>query len=391
MKHYVFVRVLRQQTAWGGFENQLMDYFGRIDFSRCRVSLVSNHDIYSQELARKGLSVTFRPFSVRKTEDFHPSFAVMLRFFSSLKADTIILTQGAFTDFTFTDFLAAFIAGKGRVYSLEALGAPEPEPKSSKKYCGMIPGFAFWWYKRTALFWLQGRLCTRTIAIGNEVRDRLIRWYHYPAGKTIRIYHGIDLRKFRPDPDIKREMRLKFNIPENAKVIVSTARLSPEKCVDRLIEAFDQVNDPSAWLFIVGDGVLHKELKNLSSQKKSAPRIIFTGFQQSVPFLQMSDIFALPSDIEGLSNAMVEAMAAGLVVVITDVPGAGEVIEPDVTGFIVPKSVDGVKDGIRKALAMNEPDVRAMTVKARKVVVEKFDIQNGIKNCLEMLKIPMQA
>ena len=387
MKHFIFLRVLKSKTSWGGFEKQLLDYFERVDYSQTRVTLVTNFDVNSQRIRQKGLPVEVKLFPLAHPEKPYMPLGRRYRFLVSLKPDAVVICDGAFTDFILSDFLAAFMASRGRLYSMEVLGAPEPPVRSSKKFFGIIPGIGIWRYKHMLVCGLKGWLCRYNICIGNDVRNRLVSWYGYPKHKTITVYHGLDLKVFSPDAKTKSQLRKQWGIGAADKVIISTARLSREKCIDRLIDAFGEIPEAAnAWLFLVGEGPLKSDLEKLAGKKKNAGRIIFTGFQDRVvEFLQMSDIFALPSDIEGLSNAMMEAMAVGLVPVVTDAPGAAEAIRNGVDGFIVEKTSRAILDGLKRVLALPNDEAERMAEEARRSVTGKFNIETGAREALRKL------
>ncbi|MDP2654682.1 MAG: glycosyltransferase [Candidatus Omnitrophota bacterium] len=387
MKHYIFLRILRKNCGWGGFEKRLLEYFESVDYTKTRVTLVTNFDIHSGRIRQKGLPVEVKLFPLANPSKPHMPLGARYRFLASLKPDVIVLTQGAFTDFILSDFWAAFMVCPGRIYSLEALGAPEPPARSHKKFFSFIPGFGLWWYKHMLACGLKGWLCRYIVCNGNDSRDRLVKWYGYPRHKTVTVYHGVDLEVFHPDAMAKARLRHSWGIGPGDKVIVSTARLSPEKRIDRLIDAFGEIDGvPSSWLFLVGEGPLRKDLERLAGTKKNAGRIVFVGFQECVmDFLQMSDIFALPSDIEGLSNAMLEAMAVGLVPVVTDVPGAGEAMQNGVNGFIVQKSTQDMYAGLRRALMLSGQEAREISSKARECILTRFNQERGTRETLERL------
>ena len=201
------------------------------------------------------------------------------------------------------------------------------------------------------------------------------------------IYHGVDREEFFPDSEERKIMREKFNISESEIVVISVARLAKEKCIDRLINAFDEIykNFNNLWLFIVGDGYLYDDLKSLANQKRSGEKIKFLGFQENVArFLKMSDIFVLPSDNEGLSIALMEAMATGLIVVATKTPGSAEIIKDGVNGFLVERSKEGIIKGLTKALLLTQDERERISANAVKLAGEKFDIRKNIKEELSV-------
>ena len=108
------------------------------------------------------------------------------------------------------------------------------------------------------------------------------------------------------------------------RVVLCVARLDREKGVDLLLSALRHIEDPSLRLWIVGGGPLFGELA-----RDADPRASFLGERGDVPrLLGAADLFVLPSRSEGTSNALLEAMAAGVPCIATDVDGNREVVRP---------------------------------------------------------------
>jgi glycosyltransferase involved in cell wall biosynthesis len=148
-------------------------------------------------------------------------------------------------------------------------------------------------------------------------------------------------------------LRAKLGLP-NAPVILSVARLSAQKRLANLIEAIREVQTGTSppVLVLVGDGPDRPELERLA--RECIPgRAIFTGYQADpISWLAAADVFALPSACEGLPGALIEAMAAGLPCVATDIPGNRDLIRHEITGLLVPvDSTDGLASAITRVLS----------------------------------------
>ncbi|MGC6482628.1 MAG: glycosyltransferase [Synechococcus sp.] len=122
--------------------------------------------------------------------------------------------------------------------------------------------------------------------------------------------------------------------------LVTVARLVPQKGIDVLIRALEQTAGAAqAWtLTLVGDGPEREALEQQVQQAGLQQRVQFLGFcPDPQPFLLQASVFVLPSRFEGMPNALLEAMAAGLAVVVTDAsPGPLEVVEHGASGWVVP-------------------------------------------------------
>jgi len=200
----------------------------------------------------------------------------------------------------------------------------------------------------------------------------------------------VDINKFYPDYYTRQIMRKRFNISENETIVITTARLAKEKCLHRLINAFDLLSQKfkNNWLFIVGDGPLREDLEGLARSKQSKVRIKFLGFQEDVTdYLKMSDIYVLPSENEGLAIALLEAMATGLIVVATNTPGPSEIICDGFNGFLVDNTEMGVVRGMRKAFLLTEEQRQNISKNAIDFIRNNFDMSKNIKEELEVFAL----
>lgn len=120
-----------------------------------------------------------------------------------------------------------------------------------------------------------------------------------------------------------------LGIPAGARVLVSVGRLHPQKGYDLLIEAIAPLlaDQPGWQLLIVGEGPARFDLERQIREAGLEGRIHLPGYRDDVPsILAAADAFVLASRWEGMPNAVLEAMAAGLPVVATDVEGIDELI-----------------------------------------------------------------
>ncbi|XSG73969.1 glycosyltransferase family 4 protein [Herpetosiphon llansteffanensis] len=149
------------------------------------------------------------------------------------------------------------------------------------------------------------------------------------------VPNGVDPEKYHPiSAEAKIALRRELNLPSEGPITLYAGRLSEEKRVRYLVEAWPAVRakHPDASLLILGQGPEEAALK-----AKSSAGVIFGGAVHNVPpYLQAADVFVLPSIAEGFSVAMLEAMASELAVIITDVGGARDAIDDGQNGLIIP-------------------------------------------------------
>ena len=178
-----------------------------------------------------------------------------------------------------------------------------------------------------------------------------------PEDYTV-IRSGIELERFGHPQVAPAEMRRQLGIPEEALVIGSVTRLSPQKAPLDLIEAFAQIQQalPDVWLVVVGDGALRAEVEQRIRDKGVHGRVILTGLRRDIPELMAAfDLFVLSSLWEGLPRVLPQAMATGLPIVCTQADGSAEAIKEGHNGFLVPPSQPHALAEKAIQLLQNEP------------------------------------
>lgn len=174
------------------------------------------------------------------------------------------------------------------------------------------------------------------------------------------------------------------NLPEpfigtRKKTVVSFGRLEAQKNYSMLINAFARFRElyPDYKLILYGKGSLEAELRNQSKELGISNSVEFAGFQKNIHDLILdAGMFVLPSDYEGLSNSMLEAMAIGLPVICTDCPpgGAREYISHGINGLLVPiKDVDKMYEALCQ-MASNTSVANSMGRCAAKV---RYDLETN--------------
>lgn len=173
-----------------------------------------------------------------------------------------------------------------------------------------------------------GQVTDAVVAVSRDAADvaRTVEWV--PSNRIHVIRNGIDVAAITP-----------ARPASNGWHVVHVARLSEVKDQTTLLHAARLVLDrqPAFRLDIVGEGERREELERLSAELGLGVAVRFHGFQADVrPFLVGVDAFVLSSVSEGIALTLLEAMAAALPVVATDVGGNREVVIPGETGFLVP-------------------------------------------------------
>ncbi len=211
--------------------------------------------------------------------------------------------------------------------------AQVPTIISSRRELGV-----WWWYtprNRKILRAVQS-LSTWVVANSNAVRDCLIE-DGYARDRIRVIYNGIDTDRFRRT---EGRNELLPEVPQECKLAVLVANMHVRtKGHEVLIDAARSVCEraPNLRFLLVGDGELRSEFEARVRESGLAKYFLFCGLRDDVPkLLPICDFGILASSAEGMPNAVLEYMSAGLAVVATRVGGAPELIEHGVTGLLVP-------------------------------------------------------
>jgi len=209
-----------------------------------------------------------------------------------------------------------------------------------------------------------------------EVERELIN-YGFDKERVVEISNGVDTALFYPVDDLQKgNLRRRFNFP-SLPVMVYSGRLESRKRLAILLKAWQRVVKvkEESYLLIVGDGSQKDSLINLAKELKIIESVKFTGQVDSVnEYLQAGDGFVFPSSAEGLSNALLEAMATELPIVATKIGGTEEAIENERNGILVePDNVDQLANGIITLLS--QPEVaHKFGREARRTIEENYSI-----------------
>jgi len=209
-------------------------------------------------------------------------------------------------------------------------------PTIAKVACGGIDG-DFARLRRTGLSGALPllRRLRRVVAISKETEAELAA-NGFARDRIVRIPNGVDTVRFaRPSDAADDRERSRFG----QEVVLFLGRLDAQKGLDVALEAWAQVASrrPEAQLILAGDGPARGALEGQAGALGLARSVRFLGRREDPELLlRASQVFILPSRSEGMSNALLEAMAAGLACVATRVGGNDELVQDGMTGLLVP-------------------------------------------------------
>ncbi|MFI5965498.1 glycosyltransferase [Streptomyces asoensis] len=179
-----------------------------------------------------------------------------------------------------------------------------------------------------ALYLASERLGRTTVAVSPTVADRLRGW-GVPAPRIEVVPNGIDLTRFRFDPQARHRTRRRLGLPDDARVVGGVGRLTAGKRFDVLVHALARL-PRDHWLVLVGGGPEENVLRRTAHEAGVADRVLFTGERPCVPdgtpgpdlpsLVCAMDVFVSPSPEETFGLAIVEALACGLPVLYASCP-----------------------------------------------------------------------
>lgn len=222
------------------------------------------------------------------------------------------------------------------------------------------------------------------IANSQAGANGLIENDEFSSEKVKTIYNGVFPKRFQLtlDDQDKQRLLLDLGISDCKNVIGIIGRFDSNKNHDLLFKAFQIVlrRFPSSCILCIGDGPRREELKRLASSLGITEHVYFTGIREDIPeCLALMKLLVLPSFVEGLPNVILEAMAANVPVVATDVGGVGELINEGVTGWLVnPEDELGLAEKISYVLEYPK-NAEIVAENAHHFVTKHFSIERMVQ------------
>lgn len=210
------------------------------------------------------------------------------------------------------------------------------------------------------------------IAVSHQVEEKLIS-LGVPQTKIIVEPNATDLNKFKPRN--KNELRIKYNLPLDKRIVLFVGRFLDNKGPLRVKEALSLLEDDVAAIYI-GRG----------PQQVEHPRILFSGAVEHhivAEYMSLSDVFVLPTLHEGSSNVIVEAMASGLPIVSSDIPEIRAQCNPGFATLVDPMDVAAIADALKDIVSDDELRFK-MSSNALKAS-RQFDIRQRAERILNFI------
>ena len=343
----------------GGTEQQILELVRRIDRKHFEPMVCCfRHGRKAREIESLGVPV----FQVAKHHKL--DITILPRLVQLLRRERIDILQ------TFLWTANAWGRAAGRIAGVPVLVAGERNVDIWEQS-----------YKRT-IGRLLARYTDRIVGNSEAVREYLLQRGGLDPADVSTIYNGVNFERFEQPVD-PAERRAELGIPENALLAGVVARVEPAKDHETLLRAFGHVKERTAdvHLAVVGDGSLRPSLEALAHELGIGDRVHFTGFRtDAAEWIATFDFSVLSSRKEGLSNTVIESMAAGRPVIATAVGGNPEVIVEGETGYLLPVRQPEAFGEAIATLTSDRERLREMGAAGKKRVHALFSVDQMVEN-----------
>jgi glycosyltransferase involved in cell wall biosynthesis len=289
-----------QDLHTGGAEKLLLDLIAHLDTERFEIILITMHN--------RGELFSHLPAVIHKTY----CTANPVTLYRILKKERPDVFHSHLWRGDLIGIPIARLAGVKRIFSTK---------HNVNYFCGI---------KNILVPWdiLAMRLASKVIAISKAAKDFYQRNPLYKNVAFEVVSNGVDIKKF--------SRCHKKNLGENSAVnILTVATLKRKKGHVHFLEILKRLCDVDYVWHLVGDGPEKKHIQQKASQLGILDRIKFHGIQEdTLPFYEQADVFALPSLWEGLPLVLIEAMAAGVPVMASEIEATREILEDGKTGML---------------------------------------------------------
>lgn len=219
--------------------------------------------------------------------------------------------------------------------------------------------------------------------ISQAAADRFIRDRIVPSRLLTVIPNGVDARVFaQAAPEAREAMRRSLGLVDEFAWL-AVGRFELAKDYPTMLRAFAELRErrPNARLLLVGEGALQGETEALAAGLGLTPAVRFLGVRRDVPeVMRAADGYLMSSAWEGMPMVLLEAAAAALPIVTTNVGGTGEVVEDERTGFLVPaRNPSALATAMERLMTLSEAQRRAMGDGGRERVMSRYSLNRVVE------------
>ena len=363
MRRRLNILLYIETSGPGGAETVMLDIARKLDKDRFNPTVVLHRSRWLHEQL-KANRVDTRIIPSRRSLDV-PFLKKFVKLCRELKTDVI------HSHLSGANLYACLAGAIGRIPVIATYHNELYMPTSSEKY---VPLKTF----------IVRKLASMTILVADFMKKEYAERGKFPPNRLMTIYSGID---FGDDLDVNTaKLRQSLDISDDKLVVGNVANLRSPKGHQYLVEAAAQIckDIPNVEFLLIGEegkGNLKEQLEDQIADLRLEENVKLLGFRRDVKqLLRIMDVFVLPSLSEGLPLSVVEAMAASLPVVATDVGGLKEIVSDGETGYLVESGNAAVLADKVSTLLTDKNLRKRMGNKGRKVALDRFSLESMIDN-----------
>jgi glycosyltransferase involved in cell wall biosynthesis len=225
-------------------------------------------------------------------------------------------------------------------------------------------------------------LADRVTVNSQAVAEAALHERNLEEAKVTLIPNGVDVRTLDPARFPRDEIRRDWGLTPEERAVGAVGHLSPVKGHADLLDAAARLSarHPRTRVFLIGDGPLRPALEARARRLGIGDRVTITGVREDVArCVAMLDVVALPSHSEGMSNALLEAMALARPVVATRVGGNPELVEDGVSGRLVPPAASEPLAQAVGELLSDPETAQRLGGEARRQVADRFPLERMVE------------
>ena len=221
--------------------------------------------------------------------------------------------------------------------------------------------------------------CPQILPVSNLCREHLVKEFNLSDSRVTIVHPGITVKKFTEvnHNECRKEIRNFHKIADDDIVILFAGLNFDVKGLDRLLESIADFTEagkkyPLLKLLIIGKGN-EKKYSNMAENLKIRDRVIFAGIKHNVEkYYHAADLFSILSYRESFGIVILEAMACGLPVIISETVGAKDVVKQDITGYII-KNTNLKKEMSNALFALMNKEKREEMGENAKSIIANYD------------------
>lgn len=357
----------------GGAETLAISFVRRYDREKFELTIAYLQSIagsaIQQQLEDAGIRLV--PLHARNLRDVS-AFRRLLRFLREEKIDVV------HAHLTYSATWASLASRLTGIPSIATLHVAPPSGRDRRALRDRLMRF------------VVNRWATLVVMVSDALKNDYVAAGGLSAKKMRTVHNGIELQRFERDrAECRARLGRELQIPEASLVVVTVSVLREGKGIEVLLDAATRV--PEARFLIVGDGAKRDEWKQLATRLGVAGRVHWAGHRSDVDALLAGcDLFVHPSLADALPTVLMEAMAARLPVVASNVGGIPEIVEVEATGRLVPPG-DPARLAAEITDLLRDPVRRdRMGAHARVVAEKRFSTDSWIARLERVYEEAMQ-